>query len=177
MNIRDEILKEHSKKQSEKIAAYIGSDEKRFIELMNLFLGDIYRVTQRAAMIVSICAERNPKLIEPFLSKMVNNLNERVHDAVKRNTLRIFQFIELPKKLWGKTAGICFRFLMDANEPIAVKVFAMSVLSNICKYEPELKNELKLVLEDQLENASAGFKARAQKVLNGNNISYKFISK
>ena len=172
MKIREEILKEHSRTQAEKIASYIGNNEIRFAELMELFFGNTYRVTQRAAWIVSICAERNPFLIEPFLSKMVNNLEREVHDAVKRNTLRIFQSIELPKKLWGKTVNICFRFLIDADEPIAVKVFAMTVLSNICKYEPELKNELKLVLEDQLENASAGFKSRAQKVLNGINISY-----
>ena len=172
MKIREEILKEHSRTQAEKIASYIGNNEIRFAELMELFFGNTYRVTQRAAWIVSICTERNPFLIEPFLSKMVNNLEREVHDAVKRNTLRIFQSIELPKKLWGKTANICFRFLIDADEPIAVKVFAMTVLSNICIYEPELKNELKLVLEDQLENASAGFKSRAQKVLNGINISY-----
>lgn len=60
---------------------------------------------------------------------------------------------------------------MDADEPIAVKVFAMTVLSTICKYEPELKNELILVLEDQLENTSSGFKSKAIKVLNGINIS------
>ncbi len=172
MKIREEILKEHSRTQAEKIASYIGENEIRFAELMKLFFGNTYRVTQRAAWIVSICTERNPFLIEPFLSKMVNNLEREVHDAVKRNTLRIFQSIELPKKLWGKTVNICFRFLIDADEPIAVKVFAMTVLSNICKYEPELKNELKLVLEDQLENASAGFKSRAQKVLNGININY-----
>ena len=91
MNIRDEILKEHSRKQSEKVANYIGSDRKRFDELMSLFLGNTYRVTQRAAWIVSICAERNPELIQPFLSKMVKMLEGKVHDAVKRNSLRIFQ--------------------------------------------------------------------------------------
>ena len=53
---------------------------------------------------------------------------------------------------------------MDDDEPIAVKVFAMTVAANICKHEPELKNELQLVIEDQLENASAGFRARAKKV-------------
>jgi len=115
---------------------------------MELFLGNAYRVTQRAAWIVSICTERNPELIHPFFLKMVNNLEGEVHDAVKRNTLRIFQFFELPKTLWGKTVDVCFRFLMDADEPIAVKVFAMTVAANICKFEPELKNELKLVLED-----------------------------
>ncbi len=165
MNIRDEILREHSRKQSEKIAKYIGSDKKRFAELMNLFLGNTYRVTQRAAWIVSICSERNPKLIQPYLSKMVKMMEGKVHDAVKRNTLRIFQNIELPKSLWGKTVDVCFRFLISPDEPIAIKIFAMTVASNICKHEPELKNELELVIEDQMENASAGFSARAKRIL------------
>ena len=165
MNIRDEILKEHSQKNSERIADYIGSDKIRFAELMNLFLGNTYRVTQRAAMIVNICVEKKPELIKPFLSKMVNNLEMEIPDAVKRNTLRIFQFIELPKNLWGQTVGVCFRFLISPEEPIAIKVFAMTVAANICKQEPELKNELVLVIEDQLENASAGFRARAKRIL------------
>ena len=165
MNIRDEILKEHSRKQSEKIAAYIGSDKNRFAELMNLFLGNTYRVTQRAAWIMSICTERNPELIQPFLSNMVKMMEGKVHDAVKRNTLRIFQNIKFPKSIWGKTFDVCFRFLISPDEPVAVKVFAMTVAAKICKYEPELKNELELVIIDQMENGSAGFRSRAKRVL------------
>lgn len=165
MNLKTEILKEHSRKQAEKIAAYIGDDESRFAQLMNLFFENTYRISQRSAWIVSICTERYQFLIEPYLSKMVNNLEGKIHDAVKRNTLRIFQSFDLPKRLWGKTADLCFRFLMDADEPIAVKVFAMTVVANICKHEPDLKTELRIVIEDQLQNASAGFKARANRIL------------
>ena len=49
MNIRDEILREHSKAQCLRIAQYIGEDKQRFDELMYLFLNDEYRVCQRVA--------------------------------------------------------------------------------------------------------------------------------
>jgi hypothetical protein len=49
MNLREEILKEHSKAQSNKIVSWIGNSQKKFDELFNLFLNDEYRVTQRAA--------------------------------------------------------------------------------------------------------------------------------
>ena len=34
-------------------------------------------------------------------------------------------------------------------EALAVKVFSMSVLANLAKYYPEIKAELKLIIEDQ----------------------------
>ena len=49
MNLRNEILKEHSKVQCNKIVQWVGDSEKRFEDLFNLFLNDVYRVNQRAA--------------------------------------------------------------------------------------------------------------------------------
>ena len=57
MDMRQEILKEHSKAQATKIADWIGKDEKRFAHLMELFFTDEYRVVQRTAWVVSMAAE------------------------------------------------------------------------------------------------------------------------
>ena len=48
MNLRSEILAEHSKAQTNKIIEWVGNSQQRFDELINLFLGDEYRITQRA---------------------------------------------------------------------------------------------------------------------------------
>ncbi len=165
MNIRDEILKEHSKKQSKKIADFIGNDKKKFAELMKLFLGNTYRITQRAAWVVVSCAHKHPSLVFPWLNKMISLLEKDVHQAVKRNTLRLFEVIEVPKSQQGRVADICFRFLLSSNESIAVKVYAMTTLQKICTHEPELKNELRIVLLDQMENAGPAFRSRANRVL------------
>ncbi|MEO5572254.1 MAG: hypothetical protein ABIT08_10200 [Bacteroidia bacterium] len=165
MNIREEILKEHSKKQTNKIVKFIGNDSKKFKELMHLFFNDEYRVVQRAAWIVNNCAEDYPELIKPYLEKMIDYLQKPVHDAVRRNTVRILQFIDIPKRLNGKAASVCFDLLQSKDEPVGVKVFSMSVLGNLCKTEPGLKNELRLVIEEQLPYSTAGFLSRAKKIL------------
>ncbi len=85
--------------------------------------------------------------------------------AVKRNTLKILQFVDIPEDLLGITADICFRLLNDGKEPIAVKVFAMTVIFNIVKKYPELNEELKISIEEQMPFASAGFKSRGNKIL------------
>lgn len=165
MDIRVELLKEHSKAQATKIADFIGNDTSKFDELIQLFLGDHYRTNQRAAWVLSKCSDRYPELLEPYFEPLIKNLNGHVHVAVKRNTLRVLQDIALPENLWGITVDICFKILESNQEAIAVKVFAMTVLNNIVQKEPDLKNELRIILEDQMDYGSAGFRSRAKKIL------------
>ena len=165
MDLRTALLQEYSKAQVLKIATYIGPDTQRFAQLMDLFLYADYRVAQRASWVVSHCVAAHPGLIQPYLSVLAQQLNKPVSDTVKRNILRMLQDIPLPEALWGEVADSCFGFLMDAKAAIAIRVFSMTVLLHIVQQVPDLKHELKLVLEEQLPYGSAGFVNRAQKVL------------
>ena len=164
MDLRAEILQEHSKAQSSKIVAWVGSDKKRFKELLDLFLNDEYRVVQRSAWMISMVAEKHPALIEPHLTAIVNKMNEPgVHVAVKRNVARILQFIAIPEDLHGMVMNTCFELLGDPKETIGVRAFSMTVLANLSKIYPDIKQELKAIVDDVMEHApSAGFKARAK---------------
>jgi hypothetical protein len=166
MNLINEILKEHSKSQKDKIVNYVNNDPKRFADLVATFLAGPYRVTQRASWPLSYCVERNPGLIKPHLKKIIDFLEKpNEHDAVKRNILRVFQFILIPKSQQGKAVDLCLSFLTDGKQPVAIKVFAMTVLGNIAKENADLKNEIVLIIEDQLPYGSAGFVSRARKTL------------
>ncbi|WP_026463056.1 hypothetical protein [Adhaeribacter aquaticus] len=164
MNIHEALLQEHSKRQTTKIVAFIGTNPDRFADLMQLFFSSESRITQRAAWVVSTCAAKHPYLIDPYLNLLIANLEKPVHAAVKRNTLRLLQETEIPETLQGALANICFQFLLE-DEPTAIKAFAMTVLSNLVKREPDLKNELQVILEDQLPYGSPGFVSRGRKIL------------
>ena len=92
-----------------------------------------------------------------------------VHVAVKRNTVRMLQFIDIPKPMQGAVAQLCFTFLENKKETVAVQVFAMTVLANLTKEEPAIGHELRIIIEDRLppdgSGCTAGFRARARKVL------------
>ncbi len=166
MNLESEILKEHSKKQTEKIARWIGSDKNRFAQLMQLFLEGEFRVVQRSSWIVSICVENNPALARPWISKMVSKARDKnVHNAVQRNVVRLLQFTELPRSLQGPVADLCFGFLQSPEAAIAVKAFSMTVLANIAAKEPDLKREVALVIEELLPYGGPGIRSRGKKVL------------
>lgn len=165
MDLKHQILKDYSKKHALELAGYIGSDVSRFDELMQLFLGGTYQITQRSAWVVSFCCDKYPFLITPYLEKMILNLRNDVPDAVKRNTVRVLQNVDLPDELLGEAADVCFHLLSSKTEPVAVKVFSMTVLLNIVKKVPELKNELRIVIEDQIPYGTAGFMSRGKKTL------------
>ena len=96
---------------------------------------------------------------------MVANLENDVNDAVKRNTVRVLQFVDIPEEHMGKLADICFNYMGSAKEPIAVKVFSMTVLYHITLKIPELKNELLPLIEDLIPYGSAGFQNRGRKII------------
>jgi len=157
---------ENSKRQRDKILAYIGTNSSHFSELVRLFLAGPYRVTQRAAGPLSRCVETNPALIEPHLKNILTyTTTPGVSDAVKRNVIRLLQFIRIPPRLYGPTARVCFQFFSDKKQPLAVRIFSMTVLSNLAKKLPELKNELIPLIEDEMPYGSAGFVSRGRKVL------------
>jgi hypothetical protein len=166
MDLRKEILREHSKAQALKIVRYVGKSRSRFAMLVDVFLEGPYRVTQRAAWPLNICAEAHPPLIAPHLKKILALVKKPgVHDAVKRNTMRLLQFVDIPRALQGAVADLCFRYLQDKAEAVAVRVFAMTVLGKIAKTNPELKHELILLIEDGLPYGTAAFHSRAKKVM------------
>ena len=166
MNLQQALLKNPDKSQVLRIVDYIGNDPQRFQVLVKLFLTGPYRITQRASWPLSICVEKYPKLANPHLKLLMQNLTKKpVHNAVKRNTVRLLQYVNIPRKLQGFAADICFQYLLDPKEPIAVRVFSMTVLANIATDKPDLRRELLLVLEDQLPYGSAGFISRARKTM------------
>ncbi|MFA6541237.1 MAG: hypothetical protein WCT99_06500 [Bacteroidota bacterium] len=166
MNLENEIRKEHSKRQVVAVAGWIGTDPRRFASLVELFRNGDRLLSRRASWIIGTCGERHPELIEPWISPLLQKAKEEnVHPAVQRNVLRAFQFIDIPKRHRGAVVNLCFDLLSSVDAPVAVKVFSMSVLANIIKKEPDLKNELTLVITQLLPYGTAGMRAREKKIL------------
>ena len=137
----------------------------RLAELMDLFFDEDLRTCQRASWPVGLLADKNPQLIEPYIKKMLDNLDTPHHDAVIRNTFRTFQETDFPEDLEGIAFDKAFDFLLDTNNAIGIRVFAMTVCGNIATKYPELCHELIPVIEEWIPHSSAGFRSRGKFVL------------
>jgi hypothetical protein len=166
MDLLQLLKDEHSKKQTDRIVAYIGHDKERFAGLIKLFFSGEYRITQRAAWPLSYCVRNHPELIAPYFKQLLDNLDRKdIHVAVIRNTVRLLQDVTIPAKFQGRVMNRCFEFIQAPETPIAVKAFSLTILSNLSADYPEIRGELRLIIEDQWEQATPAFRSRAKRVL------------
>ena len=166
MDLKKTILERHSKSNCNKIVNWVGDSQKRFDELFDLFLNSEYRINQRAAWPLSYCVINHPGLISKHFSRLVKNLHKPgIHDSVKRNTVRLLQHISIPKKFHGEIMDICFQYVASPQEPVAIKAFSLTVLHHLSHVYPEIRNELRLIIEERWPHETAAFRSRAKKLL------------
>lgn len=166
MNLKEKILSEHTKMNCDEIVKWIGPNQRRFDELVTLFLSDDKLISQRSGWPLSFAAIANPKFIKKHLGSLIANLKQKnLHDAIKRNTIRLLQEAEIPVKYQGEIMNICFDFIISPTEKPAIKAFSLTVLENLSKIHPEIKQEIKTIIEDRWDYETAAFRARAKKIL------------
>ncbi|MCX6189536.1 MAG: hypothetical protein NTW54_08055, partial [Bacteroidetes bacterium] len=105
--------------------------------------------------VMGYCYEAHSELIKPYLEPLLKNLvKPGLHDAVKRNTLKVLQSISVPDKLLGSLVDLCFGFLYSAGEAIAVKSLSINILVKTCAQYPALQIELGPILNLLLDHDS-----------------------
>lgn len=166
MDLRVALSKSFAKDNSLEIADYVGNSAIRFKALVEIYQGGPYRITQRAVHVISLCVEKHPKLVTPHLRVILAMLDaDDVPVAIQRNTMRLLQYCEIPRRFHGTLIDRCFGYVKDRSTPIAVRAFSMTVLHRLIEKEPDLRKELRIILEDELPYASPGFVSRARKIL------------
>ncbi len=165
MPFRDRLGIRNSKEIVLQVIDEVRKNPSRMQELMDCFFDEDLRLCQRAAWPVGMIADYDPDLIIPYLEKMLVNLETPHHDAVIRNTFRTLQNIDIPEDIEGLAFEKAFDFLLDPNNAVGIRVFAMTVCGNIALKYPELKHELIPVIEEQMIYGSAGYISRGKRIL------------
>lgn len=164
--IEEGLLGRYSRAAVLRLHRRIGGDPDRFAVLARLVLSQDADIVLRASWLLTLCAERTPSLLLPWIPKLITAAaRPNASDALRRNIVRSLQFVDIPRRSQGRAAELCFGFLQDVTAPIAAKAFSMTVLANIAMKEPDLRNELVLVIEQLVPYGSAGIRSRARKVL------------
>lgn len=165
MNLSATILEEHSKAQCNKIVAWVGRNPQRFDELLQLVLQNKPIIAQRASWPMSYCAEAYPKLLQKHLSAIIPFLETPgLHNAIRRNSIRALQLMPIPQVHHGAVMHLCFNFLMDPQEAVAVKACCLTVLGNLSKAYPDIIPEIKYCIAELLPTQMASIKSRVKQL-------------
>ena len=163
MDIAKQLSVETSRKNWDKVITYVGEDNERFAELMGVFFAGETKTIIGASQAVGVISENQPRLIRPYVIDLVAYLKSNPIDAVKRNTMRIFQFIDIPVEIEGDLFDIAMNFLRSLDTAIAIKAFSMTSLRKISSKYPELAQEVIFQIEIIVkEKVSKGLTSRGQ---------------
>jgi hypothetical protein len=166
MDFRKLLEGGHSKANTTIIVEEVTRSSKKMEDLMACFIQGPVQITQRASWPISFIAQQKPELLSPYYPVFIELLNTpNKHNSINRNILRAFQFVNIPEEHEGTILDISFKLLNSNHEPIAVRVFSMTVIFNLTKKYPELIPELQASIEVLMPNASAGIKSRGNKIL------------
>jgi hypothetical protein len=169
MNYPNQLLKEHSRANADRVLNHVLEDQKRVAALMDAFLAGEYRVVQRSAMVVGDLGRRNPDWLQPWHARMITAADPAPHPSVSRNVMRYFSELPLSaidEENQGPLLDLAFRLTEDQTEAVAIRVFAMTVVFNFCTLYPELKDELRGIIELTIaEGTTPGFRSRGGKML------------
>ena len=165
MNLEDQLMIEMSRRNVDYIAHHIGNDSVLFKNLMDLVFTKETKLQLRASWVATSISDKSPDLLKPYIKKIVTHIDKFNHSGIRRNLLRYLSGIELPDYAKGKLYDVCSQWLLSREEPPAVKVHCMQIMFNIAEEEPDLKNELRLFLEELVDHESAAIRSRSRQLL------------
>ncbi len=134
------------------------------IKYLSKLLRGEQKIAIRFLWLLSEVGALNPNrlLIElPFLLDLCDQLNP----IYKTSFANFWLIAGVPSENEGQATDLLFQWLLSADTNVTIKSRSLRVLFKLTKKYPELKNELKLCLNDQMDKHSHDFKKRAGKIL------------
>ena len=144
------------------------------------------KISCRAAWVLEFVCNENLKLLLPHLDSFTQEMHKVHLDSAIRPVAKICELLVksyyskvnnsitsvLQKKHQEKIIEVCFDYMIN-DEKIAPKAYAMNTLYLLGQDHKWIYPELKIILERDFHEQSAGFKARAKHIFKKLNIKLK----
>lgn len=158
------FLPKSTEEQRQTWAATIINQDLDLKDLSRLLFCEKKVATRFLWMLSGIGMKKSGKLFEvlPYLLELSTELNPAYQTAFANYWL----IAGVPPENEAQAIDLSFQWLMNPGITVTIKSRALFVLFKLAEKYPELKNELILCLEDQMDKHSKDFRKRALKVLN-----------
>ncbi len=138
------------------------------------YLKDIYQLTSDGKQTVSWRAiwaceklsEKHPDWFVPMREEIIQRLLDCKHDGSKRLLMSILYNIPVSSPISIELLNYCFDHMLAPQESIGVQALSIRMAYKLCKNEPELLQELRLILENtEVDFYSTGVKTTLRNIL------------
>ncbi|OGX79882.1 hypothetical protein A6395_04580 [Exiguobacterium sp. SH31] len=146
------------------VVAFVGNDPERFNELMNGLTDDRPVVRMRSADAMEKVTRRHPELLRPHQASLFQQLHTTTQQEVRWHLAQV-----MPRMTWTEDeATDIVRVLsgwIETETSNIVIVNSLQAIFDLNAVHSRFRDELKALLETQLETGSPAVKSRSKKLL------------
>lgn len=122
-------------------------------------------VALRFMWLVGHICDKDPSVIYPAVAEFFRKRNDVNILNYNCSVAKMLFKAGVPVEIEAEVIDELFKWMLDPMTNVSNKIFAMRTLQNLSVKYPELKNELKIVIDDQLTKNKSSFDKTAKKVL------------
>jgi len=146
------------------VVAYVGNDPDRFSELMTGLTDDRPVVRMRSADAIEKVTRRHPKLLQAHQASLSQQLHRAIQQEVRWHLAQL-----MPRLTWTEDeAADIVQMLtdwIDTETSNIVIVNSLQAIFDLSAMHSRFRDELKTLLETQIEIGSPAVKSRSKKLL------------
>ncbi len=168
----------HSREKRREMAILVSENPNLIAPLMAIAFDYENPISAKACWVMEFTAKENLPYIFPYLDLFTASIGKVQLDSSVRPMAKICEYLiksyfhktsnktkgELTEEHLEKIATACFDWLIGEHK-VAAKAYSMTCLLLLGRKYEWIRPELKMVLEQNYENGSAAYKARARLTL------------
>jgi hypothetical protein len=163
----DSLLPDTSRLTADIAVEFIIEHPRVFRDFLDASMIQEYPLSMRASRVIYLVAREKPHLIKPYIKEILDTFPGLHDQSVIRNLLHIFDnFIDiLPEKQLGQLLSLCFSYVEDLHQAIAVRTYSLKLLYLISQQLPGIKPELVAIINFHLPESPNAFKSQAKQII------------
>lgn len=158
-------MAEHSKAQADFIADIIIKEPSLLLELIDIVFQNKEPLSRRASWPLRKISDRNVKIFEPYVSDIISGLRKVESESIQRSLLALLINVKIPEEYHGEMLQYTSEILLNKGSSIAALIYSIDIFYKLSENEPDLLNELRIIMEELIPYGSAGVRSKCNKTI------------
>ena len=150
--------------KADEVVQNILNDPSLFKEVFEGMLNKDPVIRMRSADAIEKVSAKHPEYLQPFKSKLINQIPKIEQQEVRWHVAQMFSYIKINKTERDKIIKILLSY-METDESKIVKTFSMQTLADLAEKDEQIKPKIINLIKGMIKNGSPAIISRGKKLL------------
>ncbi len=150
--------------KADEVVQDILNDPSLFKEVFEGMLNKDPVIRMRSADTIEKVSAKHPEYLQPFKSKLINQIPKIEQQEVRWHVAQMFSYIKTNKTECGKIIKILLSYI-ETDESKIVKTFSMQTLADLAEKDEQIKPKIVNLIKEMIKNGSPAIISRGKKLL------------